>query len=99
MFTFFDYINRREVISIKHFVIKGHRAALKEFKIDPQERVIVVDRTGAIKCLTFGYWATVLPATITRIDTIARMLYKVRSCDLTETMVKNTAIKLLKGEL
>lgn len=84
---------------IKHFVIKGHRAALKEFKAAPQEKVIVVDRTGTIKCFTFEYWSTVLPATIERIDSKARMYYKVRSTDLTETMVKNTAIKILKGEL
>ena len=34
-----------------------------------------------------------------RVDILARQLYRVRSAELTETMVKNTAIKILKGEL
>lgn len=34
-----------------------------------------------------------------RVDILARQLYRVMSAELTETMVKNTAIKILKGEL
>lgn len=35
----------------------------------------------------------------TRVDILARQSYRVRSEQLTETMIKNTAIKILKGEL
>lgn len=84
----------KEVIDISHFVIKGHRAALKEFKARPLERVIVVNKEGRIKCYNFEDWTMG-----TRVDILARQSYRVRSVQLTETMIKNTAIKILKGEL
>lgn len=82
------------MINISHFVIKGHRAALKEFKARPLEKVIAVSKDGCIKCYNFEDWTMG-----TRVDILARQSYRVRSEQLTETMVKNTAIKILKGEL
>lgn len=84
---------------ISHFVIKGHRAALKEFKANPLERVITVSKEGCIKCYNFEDWAMDIPLFGKRVDNIARQCYRVNSKQLTETMVKNTAIKILKGEL
>lgn len=89
----------KEVVYISHFVIKGHRAALKEFKDNPLERVIVVSKTGDIKCYSYEYWGATIPVLYRRIDLLARQYYRVRSEQLTETMVKNTAIRILKGEL
>ena len=87
------------MIDISHFVIKGHRAALKEFKAHPLERVIVVNKEGCIKCYNFEDWTMAISLLGKRVDILARQCYKVRSVQLTETMVKNTAIKILKGEL
>lgn len=89
----------KEVIDISHFVIKGHRAALKEFKANPLERVIVVNKEGCIKCYNFEDWTMAVSLLGKRIDILARQCYGVRSAQLSETMVKNTAIKILKGEL
>lgn len=86
----------KEVVYISHFVIKGHRAALKEFKAHPLERVITVSNEGLIKCYKFEDWIRLLGK---RVDILARQYYRVNSKQLTETMVKNTAIKILKGEL
>lgn len=99
LFIFFDYIIDKEVIYISHFVIKGHRAALKEFKAHPLERVIVVNKEGCIKCYNFEDWTMAIPLLGRRVDILARQCYRVRSAQLSETMVKNTAIKILKGEL
>lgn len=82
------------MVDISHFVIKGHRAALKEFKTRPIEKVIAVSKDGCIKCYNFEDWTMG-----TRVDILARQSYRVRSKQLTETMIKNTAIKILKGEL
>lgn len=88
------------MVYINYFVIKGHRAALKEFKAAPLERVIVVSKTGDIKCYTYEYWGVTLPLhQHQRVDLLARQYYRVRSEQLTETMVKNIAIKILKGEI
>lgn len=91
------------MFNISHFVIKGHRAALKEFKANPIERVITVSNEGHIKCYNFEDWAMATPLAISllgrRVDILARQSYRVRSEQLTEVMVKNTAIKILKGEL
>lgn len=73
--------------------------ALKEFKTAPLEKVIVVDRTGHIKCYNFNDWTMLISILGKRVDLLARQYYRVRSSNLTETMVKNTAIKILKGEL
>lgn len=89
----------KEVIDISHFVIKGHRAALKEFKARPLERVIVVNKEGCIKCYNFDDWKMATSLLGRRVDILARRCYRVRSAQLSETMVKNTAIKILKGEL
>lgn len=96
---FFDYIIDKEVVHINRFVIKGHRAALKEFKARPLERVIVVNKEGRIKCYNFEDWTMAIPLLGKRVDILARQCYRVNSKQLTETMVKNTAIKILKGEL
>ena len=84
---------------MNRFVIKGHRAALKKFKANPLERVIVVSKTGDIKCYSYEYWGTALLVHHRRVDLLARHYYRVNSEQLTEVMVKNTAIKILKGEL
>lgn len=89
----------KEVIDISHFVIKGHRAALKEYKASPLERVIVVNKEGCIKCYNFDDWKMSASLLGRRVDILARRCYRVRSAQLSETMVKNTAIKILKGEL
>lgn len=89
----------KEVIDISHFDIKGHRAALKEFKAHPLERVIVVNKEGCIKCYNFEDWTMAISLLGKRVDILARRCYKVSSAQLSETMVKNTAIKILKGEL
>lgn len=89
----------KEVVYISHFVIKGHRAALKEFKANPLECVITVSKEGHIKCHKFADWTMVIPLLGKRVDILARQCYRVNSKQLTETMVKNTAIKILKGEL
>lgn len=87
------------MVNISHFVIKGHRAALKEFKANPLERVITVSKEGRIKCYNFEDWTMVIPLLGKRVDILARQYYRVNSKQLTETMVKNAAIKILKGEL
>ena len=87
------------MVYINHFVIKGHRAALKEFKARPLERVITVSKEGCIKCYNFEDWTMAISLLGKRVDILARQLYRVRSAEVTETMVKNTAIKILKGEL
>lgn len=84
---------------MNHFVIKGHRAALKKFKANPLDRVILVSKTGDIKCYSYEYWEIALPVTYRRVDLLACQHYRVRSEQLTEIMVKNTAIKILKGDL
>lgn len=89
----------KEVVYISHFVIKGHRAALKEFKAHPLERVITVSNEGHIKCYKFEDWTLAIRLLGKRVDILARQCYRVNSKQLTETMVKNTAIKILKGEL
>lgn len=89
----------KEVVYISHFVIKRHRAALKEFKANPLERVITVSKDGYINCYNFEDWTMAIPLLGKRVDILARQYYRVRSEHLTETMVKNTAIKILKGEL
>lgn len=87
------------MVNISHFVIKGHRTALKEFKANPLERVITVSKEGGIKCYNFEDWTMDIPLLGKRVDILARQYYRVNSKKLTETMVKNTAIKILKGEL
>lgn len=87
-------------VSISHFVIKGHRAALKEFKVNPLERVITVSKEGDIECRKYAEWLECMETDyLRRVDLRARLYYKVSSKNLTEAMVKNTAIKILKGEL
>lgn len=96
---------RKEVVYISHFVIIGHRAALKEFKANPLERVIIVSNEGNIKCCKYAEWLEFMETDEyvksywKRVDLRARLYYKVSSKHLTEVMVKNTAIKILKGEL
>lgn len=95
----------KEVVYISHFVIKGHRAALKEFKADPLECVITVSKEGDIKCYKNAEWLEFMETDeyvrsyLHRVDLRARLYYKVSSKQLTEVMVKNTAIRILKGEL
>ena len=100
MFIFFDYISCKGGVYISHFVIKGHRAALKEFKVNPLERVITVSKEGHIECREYEDWLEFTGTDyLRRVDLRARLYYKVGSKHLTEAMVKNTAIKILKGEL
>lgn len=89
----------KEVVYISHFVIKGHRAALKEFKKNPLLFVIAVSKEGRVKCYNFEDWKKATSLLGRRVDILARRCYGVRSSQLSETMVKNTAIKILKGEL
>ena len=100
VFIFFDYISCKGGDYISHFVIKGHRAALKEFKVNPLERVITVSKEGDIECRKYAEWLEFMETDyLRRVDLRARLYYKVSSKHLTEAMVKNTAIKILKGEL
>ena len=100
VFIFFDYISCKGGVYISHFVIKGHRAALKEFKVNPLERVITVSKEGDIECRKYAEWLEFMDTDyLRRVDLRARLYYKVSSKHLTEVMVKNTAIKILKGEL
>lgn len=99
LFIFFNYLIDEEVVYISHFVIKGHRAALKEFKANPPKRVILVSKEGDVKCYDFKDWVKGLDGSGFRVDSAAILYYKVCSYQLTETMVKNTAIRILKGEL
>lgn len=100
VFIFFDYISCKGGVYISHFVIKGHRAALKEFKVNPLERVITVSKEGDIECRKYEEWLEFMETDyLRRVDLRARLYYKVSSKHLTEAMVKNTAIKILKGEL
>ena len=100
MFIFFDYISCKGGVYISHFVIKGHRAALKEFKVNPLERVITVSKEGDIECRKYAEWLEFKETDyLRRVDLRARLYYKVSSKHLTEAMVKNTAIKILRGEL
>ena len=85
------------MVHINHFVIKGHRAALKKFKACLYTGVITVDTAGGIECIPSESWYR-MPGQA-RVDRIACQLYHVSSDKLTETMVKNTAVKILKGEL
>ena len=94
---FSDYISCKGGVYISHFVIKGQRAALKEFKVNPLERVITVSKEGNIE---YAEWSEFMETDyLRRVDLRARLYYKVSSKHLTEAMVKNTAIKILKGEL
>lgn len=97
-FIFFDYLIDKEVVYINHFVIKGHRAALKEFKAHPLERVIAVSNEGHVKCYKYEDWTRAKPLLGKRVDILARIYYRVNSKQLTESMVKYVAIKILKGE-
>lgn len=100
VFIFFDYISCKGGVYISHFVIKGHRAALKEFKVNPLERVITVSKEGNIECRKYAEWLEYMETDyLRRVDLRARLYYKVSSKHLTEAMVKNIAIKILKGEL
>lgn len=100
MFTLSDYISCKGGVYISHFVIKGHRAALKEFKVNPLERTITVSKEGNIECRKYAEWLEFMDTDyLRRVDLRARLYYKVSSEHLTEAMVKNTAIKILKGEL
>lgn len=96
-FIFFDYLIDKEVVYINHFVIKGHRAALKEFKAHPLERVIAVSNDGHVKCYKIEDWTQNKPLLGKRVDILARIYYGVNSKQLTEIMVKNAAIEILKG--
>lgn len=87
------------MVYISHFAIKGHRTALKAFKSNPLESVILVSKEGVVKCYAFETWVKGFEGVGCRVDYTARLHYGVRSEQLTETMVKNTAIKILKGEL
>ena len=87
------------MVYISHFVIKGHRAALKEFKANPPKRVILVSKEGKVKCYDFKDWVKGFDGLGYRVDSTAILYYRVCPAQLTETMVKNTAIKILKGEL
>lgn len=68
--------------------------ALKAFKACPLERIISVNNEGRVECCAFADWREGY-----RVDLIARHHYRVKTPELTETMIKNTAIKILKGEL
>lgn len=100
VFIFFDYISCKGGVYISHFVIKGHRAALNEFKVNPLESVITVSKEGAIECRKYAEGLEIKETDyLRRVDLRARLYYKVSSKHLTEAMVKNTAIKILRGEL
>lgn len=86
------------MVYINH-IIKGHRAALKKYKTKPLEFVIAVNKEGYVKCYKIDDWAKAIPLYGRRVDILAIRCYKVRAAQLSETMVKRTAIKILNGEL
>lgn len=61
--------------------------------------MILVSKEGNVKCYDFEDWLNGFDGAGYRVDSTARLYYKVRSEQLTESMVKSTAIIILKGEL
>lgn len=78
-------------------IIQRARAALKEYKENPEKLVIIVGESGLIECRELNAWNA--EAAGFRIDNKACDSYKVIPAQLSETMIKTTAAKILKGEL
>ena len=76
--------------------VKGHRAALSEYRENTRERRIYVTRTGFVFCTSEDLKET---AGMVRIDNRIKDYYGVPGSGITETMVRVMATKIFKGEL
>lgn len=75
--------------------VKGHRAALSEYRLNTQERRMYATRTG------FVIWASEdMPETdgLKRIDNRIKDYYGVPGSGITETMVRVMVTKIFKEE-
>ena len=76
--------------------VKGHRAALSEYRENVKERRIYVTRTGFVFCTVDDLKET---DGTKRIDNRIKDYYGVPGSSITETMVRVMATKIFKGEL
>lgn len=75
--------------------VKGHRAALSEYRENIQERRIYITRTGFVFCTSADLKET---AGMLRIDNLIKDYYGVPGSSITETMVRVISTKIFKGE-
>lgn len=76
-------------------LVKGHRAALSEYRENTQERRLYVTRTGWVFCASDELEET---ESTKRIDNRIKDYYGVPGSSITETMVRVMATKSFKGE-
>lgn len=76
--------------------VKGHRAALSEYRENTCERRIYVTRTGFVFCTSEDLKET---AGMLRIDNRIKDYYGVPGSGISETMVRVMVTKIFKGEL
>lgn len=76
--------------------VKGHRAALSEYRENTCERRIYVTRTGFVFCTSEDLKET---AGMLRIDNRIKDYYGVPGLGISETMVRVMVTKIFKGEL
>lgn len=75
--------------------VKGHRAALSEYRENVNERRIYVTRTGFVFCTSEDLKET---AGMLRIDNRIKDYYGVPGSSITETMIRVISTKIFKGE-
>ena len=75
--------------------VKGHRAALSEYRENVKERMLYVTRTGFVFCTSEDLKET---AGMLRIDNRIKDYYGVPGSSITETMVRVMATKFFKEE-
>ena len=76
--------------------VKGHRAALSEYRENVKERRLYATRTGFVICTSEDMKET---EGLKRIDNRIKDYYGVPGSSITETMVRVIATKIFKGEL
>ena len=74
--------------------VKGHRAALSEYRENTQERRLYATRTGFVICTSEDMKET---EGLKRIDNRIKAYYGVPGSSITETMVRVIATKIFKG--
>ena len=75
--------------------VKGHRAALSEYRENIQERRIYVTRTGFVFCTADDLKETV---GLQRIDNRIKDYYGIPGSAITETMIRVISTRIFKGE-
>ena len=75
--------------------VKGHRAALSEYRENVNDRRIYVTRTGFVICTSEDMKET---EGLKRIDNRIKDYYGVPGSSITETMVRVISTKIFKGE-